>query len=138
MGSKSDFLEAALLDHVLGATAYTPPANVYLALFSVTPDDTGAGTEATGSGYERLEIPNDTSNWAAATGDPTTKSNAVLLQMARATDDWSAGADMVAWALFDDSTAGNMLYWGDLVNPKPILNGDTPIFDVGNIVITED
>jgi len=139
MGSKSDYLEAKLLDLVLGATAFSAPATVYLALFSVTPSDSGGGTEATGSGYARLAITNNTTNWPNATGtSPTTKNNGTVLTMATATGDWSSGSNMVAWGLFDASSGGNLLYWGALTEAKPVLNGDTPSFAVNAISITED
>jgi hypothetical protein len=40
-GSKSDFLENKVLDHLYGNTPYTPPANYHLALFIVAPTDAG-------------------------------------------------------------------------------------------------
>src|SRR3972149_591973 len=67
-GSKSDFLENELLDHVLGNAAYAAPATVYFGLYSVGPSDVGGGTELTGSGYARIAVTNNATNFPAASG----------------------------------------------------------------------
>jgi hypothetical protein len=106
-GSKSDFLENELLDHVLGNAAYTAPANVFLGLFSVAPTDTGGGTEITGGAYPRKQVANNSTNFPAASGG--SKSLAVT----QVFDVAPAGlATAVAWGVFDASTGGNLLYWG--------------------------
>lgn len=134
-GSFSDFLELELLDHVLGAAAYTPPVNVYIALFTVLPDDTGAGTEVTGGDYARVEVVNDDTNWPAASGDPSTKSNGTMVSFVPATADWGT---VVGFGVYDDPTAGNMLVWGEVTPNQAIPNGITATFDVGTLVVTLD
>ena len=62
MGSKSNFLELELLDHVLGNAAYTAPGTVWVALYSATPSDTGGGTEVTGGSYARVAVVNNATN----------------------------------------------------------------------------
>ena len=42
MGSLSDFAELELLDHIFNV-AYTPAANLYLALCTADPTDSGTG-----------------------------------------------------------------------------------------------
>jgi hypothetical protein len=106
-GSKSDFLENALLNHVLGGSDYSRPANVFLGLFSVAPTDASGGTEITGGAYPRKQVTNNATNFPAASGG--SKSLAVTQQF----DVAPAGlADAVAWGIFDASTGGNLLYWG--------------------------
>jgi len=51
MAGKSDYLENKVLDHVLRNTSYTPPATVYLGLFTANPTDAGGGTEVSGNAY---------------------------------------------------------------------------------------
>ncbi len=41
MGSKADYLENKVLEHVLKNTSYTSPVTVYCALFTVAPTDAG-------------------------------------------------------------------------------------------------
>ncbi|MGC9361097.1 MAG: phage tail fiber protein [Anaerolineae bacterium] len=132
-GSKSDYLENELLDHVLGGADYTRPATVYVALFTVAPSDTGGGTEVTGGSYARAEVTNNATNWPAASGG--VKSNGVDITFPEATADWGT---VVAFAIFDAATAGNMLYWGDLTASKTINSGDTAKFNAGELSITED
>jgi hypothetical protein len=43
-GAFSDFLEKALLNHVFGATPYTRPAALYVALYTTASSDAVAGT----------------------------------------------------------------------------------------------
>ena len=140
MGSFSDYLEAKLLDHVFGKTnAYTAPTTLYLALFTVTPSDSGGGTEASGGGYSRLAITNNTTNFPNATGSsPTTKTNGADFAFPAANADVSSGSNMVAWGLFDASSNGNLIAWGALSGAKPWLNLDTFTIPSGLMSITLD
>lgn len=40
---KTDYLENELLDHALRNSAWTPPATVYLALYTTAPGEATAG-----------------------------------------------------------------------------------------------
>ena len=131
MAGKSDFLENELLDHVLKNLAYTAPATVYLAMYSVTPSDAGGGTEVSGGAYARQSIAFD----VAAAG---ATQNTSLITFPQATADWAAGANLVAFGLFDALTVGNLLYWGALTVPKPVLNGDTLKVPIADIDVSED
>lgn len=135
-GSKSNYLEAKLLDHVLGNTAYTAPSNVYVALYTATPSDSGGGTEVTGGSYARVALTNNTTNWPNASGtSPTAKSNGTTITFPTATADWGT---VTSFGIFDASTSGNLLYWSTLNANKVISNGDTATFTNGNITVTED
>lgn len=138
-GAKGNYLEGKLLDAVFSNAAFPSNATVYVALFTATPTGaSGSGTEATGSGYARLGVTNNATNWPAATGgSPASKSNGTVLTMATATGDWSSAANMTSWGIFDAVTGGNLLYYGPLTENKPVLNGDTPSFAIGAITITE-
>jgi len=132
-GSKSDYLENKLLDHVLGGGDYTRPATVYVALFTVAPSDSGGGTEVSGGSYARVAVTNNATNWPAASGGA--KSNGTEITFAEATASWGT---VVAFAIFDAATAGNMLYWATLTTSKAIDSGDTAKFAVGDLDVTED
>jgi len=133
MGSKSDYLENKLLDHVLGGADYSRPATVYIALYTVTPTDAGGGTEVSGGSYARVAVTNNATNWPAASGGA--KANGTEITFAEATASWGT---VVAFAILDALTAGNLLYWGALAVSKSIDTGDTAKFAVGDIDITED
>jgi len=132
-GSKSDFLELELLDHVLGNAAYSAPATVYIALYTVAPTDAGGGTEVTGGSYVRKSVTNNDTNWPAASGGA--KSNGTEITFVEATASWG---EVVAFGIFDAESAGNLLYWADLTANKTIDSGDTAKFAVGDLEITED
>ncbi len=133
MAGKSDYLENKVLDHIYGATAYTAPTTIYVALFTATPSDSGGGTEVTGGSYARASITNNTTNFPNASGG--SKSNGTKITFATSTASWGT---VTHFALFDASTAGNMLYFGALDNPQTI--GINNIFQLtaGSLVITED
>lgn len=136
MGSLSDYLEAKLLDHVLGNTPYTAPSTVYIALYTVAPTDAGGGTEVTGGSYARCAIVNNTTNWPNATGtSPSTKTNGTSFTFNTATAPWGT---VVAFAILDSSSSGNFLYWSTLTSSAFVDNGDTCSFINGTIVVTQD
>ena len=132
-GSKSDFLENELLDHVLGNAAWSAPATVYIALYTAVPSDSGGGTEVTGGSYARKAVTNNATNWPAASGGA--KANGTTITFVTATANWGT---VVAFGIFDASSGGNLLYWADLTASKTVDNGDTAEFPVGNLDVTED
>ena len=132
-GSKSDYLELELLDHVLGGGDYSRPATVYVALYTVAPTDAGGGTEVSGGSYARVAVTNNDTNFPAASGGA--KANGTEITFPTATDDWG---ECVAFAILDAASDGNFLYWGDLTTSKTVNNGDTAKFAVGDLDVTED
>lgn len=133
MGGKSDYLENELLDHVLGGGDYSRPATVYIALYTTAPTDAGGGVEVSGGSYARKSVTNNDTEWPAAAGG--LKSNANVIEFVEATGDWGT---IVACAIFDAVTSGNMLYWGNLSAPKVISSGSTARFLADELDITED
>ena len=131
-GSKSDYLENKVLDHVLGGGDYTRPATVYIALYTVAPTDAGGGTEVTGGSYARVTVTNNATNFPAASGGA--KSNGTEIAFVEATASWGT---VVAFGIFDALTLGNLLYWADLTASKVIDSGDTAKFAVGDLDLTE-
>lgn len=132
-GSKSDYLENKLLDHVLGGGDYSRPATVYVALYTAAPTDAGGGTEVSGGSYARVAVTNNATNFPTASGGA--KSNGTEITFPEATADWGT---VVAFGILDAETAGNLLYWADLTTSKTINSGDTAKFAVGDLDITED
>ena len=126
--SKSAYLSGKLLDHLYGGPDYTRPATVYVALFA----DAALTTELSGNGYARAAVPNNATNWPAATGG--SKANGAAIVFAAATGDWAQAG---AWGLYDASAGGNLLYTGALAAPVTVLNGETARFAAGDLVITE-
>jgi hypothetical protein len=136
-GSKSNYLENALLDHVLGGGSYSRAATVYIALFTDTNTqsqrDAGTVTEVSGSAYARVSVTNNSTNWPAASG--SSKSNGTAITFPTPTGSWGT---VTAFGIYDASTAGNLLYHGDLTASQAVASGNAVVFDVGALVVTED
>ena len=132
-GSKSNYLENKVLDHVLGGGDYTRPGSVYIALYTVAPSDTGGGTEVTGGSYARATVTNNATNWPAASGGA--KSNGTEITFTTATASWGT---VVAFGILDADSSGNLLVWATLTTNKTIDLGDTAKFAVGELDYTED
>lgn len=130
-GSKSDYMEAKILDSVFNGQAWTTINNVWVALFTAAPTDSSSGTEVTGGSYARVSTA--PADWTAASGGSLNNGNAVTFPAPSA--NWGT---VVAFAICDASTAGNQLYWGDLTSSRVINSGDgAPSFASGALVITE-
>lgn len=138
-GSKSDYLEKAILDFLLGGGALSSPGTIYVALSTAAYSDAATGssmTEVSGGSYARVAVTNNSTNWPNATGtSPATKSNGTAVTFPTATGSWGTVA---SFYLCDASSAGNVLYGGDLTASKAIGSGDTATFASSAITITED
>lgn len=134
--SKSNYLENAMLDHVLGGGNYTRPATLYCALFlqSSAVGEAGGGTEVSGTGYAREAITNDATNFPAASGGA--KSNGVVVDFG--TVGAGGWGQVGSFGLFDASSGGNLLYYGSLGTPKTLDAGDEVTFPIGALDFTED
>jgi hypothetical protein len=103
MGAFSDYLENKLVDHTLRNVTYTPPATVYLALFTSTAtlgqlEANTITNEVTGGSYARQAV-----TFVAASSGGTSNSATITF----------AGLPVATLnfvAVMDASTAGNILY----------------------------
>lgn len=138
-GSKSDYLEKKILDYLLGNVTDFRSTTVYIALSTAAYSDAATGsamTEVSGGSYARVAVTNDATNWPAATGtSPASKSNGAAFTFPTATAGWGTVA---SFYICDASTAGNVLYGGDLTASKTVASGDTATFAASSITITED
>jgi hypothetical protein len=128
MSSFSDYTENKVLDHIVGKTSFTMPS-VWVGLYTAAPSDTGGGTEVTGGSYARKSTAG--ADWAAASGGATSNANAITFVTPSAS--WGT---VTHFALFDASTAGNMLAWAPLTSSQAVGTGNTVSFAVGDLDIT--
>lgn len=150
MGAMTDYLENKIMDWLLRGQSYTPPATVYVALFTVAPDDAGGGTEVAGGGYARVGVACNATNWADTSGagttgtdsnaaggtSGTTSNNIAITWPTDPTADWG---QVVAFGLYDAASGGNLLIYADLTNAKTINNGDpAPSFPAGTLTYQDD
>jgi len=125
-GNLSNYLENKLIDHFLGTTTFTKPAAVYVALFSVAPNDAGGGTEISGGSYARQTATFS----AAASGATSNSANIDFTNMPAVTT--------VAIGIYDALTSGNLLLWGTLTANKTTDAGDTLRIATGDLDISID
>lgn len=124
MAAASDYLEDALLDHVLGGTTYTQPATIYLALYTDATTDAGGGTEVTGGSYARQTI----TFGAASAGSASNNADVDFASMPTAT--------VTNWAILDAASGGNMLFHGAFSSSVAVTSGDTFRVASGNLTLT--
>ena len=131
--SKSNAYENLILDHTLGGVTYTPPANIHVALYTVSPGEDDTGTEVTGGSYARVSTTNDATNWPAAVDG--SKQNGTEISFPTPTDSWGT---VTHFGLRTAATGGTLLYYGALDTPQAIASGNIVRFPVGSLTITED
>ena len=125
----SDYLEAKIINHVLGATGYTSPTTVYVALTSTAETDAAGGTELSGNGYARQSCAFDASH---ATGGNTANTSAVTFSASGGA--WSTATHFGVW---DASSNGNLLYHAALTSSRTAGDGDDLVFAAGALTITQ-
>ena len=133
MGSISNYLENAALDHVFGTAALTQPST-YLAL-GTGADDTGLTSEVSGNGYARVAVSTAGGWQAGATGTNRSTQNLAPISFNQATGSWGTPD---SWAIYDSLTVGNPLAWGSITTPKLISLDDIPSFATGEIQVAWD
>lgn len=126
MSAISNYLENKLIDHVLRNTVYTPPATIYLALYTSDPTDAATGTEVSGGAYARQVIA-----FNAPTDGVASNSAEILFPVATA--NWGTITHI---ALMDAATLGNTLFYGALTLSKTISTNDQLKINIGDISVT--
>ena len=123
--SKSNYLENELLDHVLRNSSYTPATTVYFALFTSDPAEDGSGNEVAGGSYARQSM----SFAAASGGSCVTDAGIDFTDLPAAT--------ITHVAIYDASSNGNLLYYGELASQIITNSGDDINFASGDITVSE-
>jgi len=123
----SDYLENALVNHVLRNTALTSPITVHLALFNANPTDANiTANEVATASYARQTV-TFTNPVDGATD------NTAEIAFAQATESWG---NVTHIGIYDASTLGNLLYHGALSVAKTVDTNDTFKISAGNLDIT--
>lgn len=140
MGSFNDYLELKILDHVVGKTSFTMPTHIWVALYTTAPNDASTGTtpspgvEVSGGSYARVDAVGAAGFNASASAGQT--ANSVAITFPAPTANWGT---IVAFAVCDASTNGNMLFWGLVTPNKTVNNGDAaPSFAIGALTLSLD
>lgn len=124
--SKSNYLESKILRHIINAATYTPPASLWLALYTTDPTDADVGTEMTGGSpaYARKQITFGT------------EANGTVANSAAVSVNVPTGQALY-WAVRDAVTGGNLMYHGPFETPIDTTSGTPLVFAIGDITLTE-
>lgn len=125
----SNYLETAVLN-LLRGVSFTPPATVYVALYTNDPTDADIGTEVSAVDYARQAItfgePVQGADGKAAI------SNNTEIAFSQAGTSWGTITHI---GFRDAATGGNLLYYGALANPKTIDAGDRFRAMIGDLTL---
>lgn len=125
----SDYLEDKLINHILKGVSYSPPAGIYIALYTSNPGELGtSGTEVStsGTGYTRKLCP----SFTIANGVATLSSD---INFPLAILSWGTVSH---FGLRDNSTGGNLLFYGSLYESLPISNQNCPVISANGFSIS--
>ncbi|KKN57509.1 hypothetical protein LCGC14_0561260 [marine sediment metagenome] len=124
------YAENKTLELLVGKTAFATPTT-YIGLFTVIPDEDGAGgTEASLGNYARIITAG--ADWEAAAAGAIQNGND--LTFAEATG--AAWGLIVGIGIWDAISGGNMIFWMPLDSNKQVDVGDTFRLEAGEIDIT--
>lgn len=134
----ADYLEGEIVDHIFRNTAiFAAPANVYVALYTADPGETGAGTEvANANGYAR-EAVNTSTGWSGSAGSGATDNVAAVDFGSASGGNWGTITHV---AITDSAThgGGNHLLNDALTASKTVNDGDSFQFPAGDLDISFD
>lgn len=116
------------LDSIYGSGT---PSNWHIGAGTdaTTPDNQGGNfTEPVGNAYARISVPNDVTNWPAASNRQ--KANALELQHPVATGSWGT---IAYWGRYGGPTGGTPVEWAALDTPVVITTNDRLVYPAGGI-----
>mgnify|MGYP000241526241 CR=1 FL=1 len=124
----TNYLANKLVKGTVAGSSYPAPSKVYLALFTEDPTKSGFTTnEVDQASYTRKEVTFTTN------GLNGESSNASKIEWATATSNWG---NVGYVGVMDSASAGFMMYFSSLDNPKEILSGDQFIINVDQLKLT--
>ena len=157
MSSMTDYLENKIVDWLFRGQAFSPPATMYVGLFTAAPTDAGGGTEVqatiggNASNYARVPVTSGLTEWAgtqaaastiASSGTSgTTSNNAAITFPTPAITAGTGWGNIIAFGIFDSGAlgSGNLLFYANLTTAKTINPGDAaPSFAIGALTVQID
>jgi hypothetical protein len=127
MAQATTYLDNALIGHLFRNSALSSPTTVYCALFTVSPTVSGGGSELSTTGsYTRQAI----TFGPALTGS---SANTNVLTFGPASLSWGT---ITSFAIFDASSAGNMLVFNNLNSSVTVNQGDSLQFISASLGVT--
>lgn len=115
MGKFAYYLENALINHFFRNVSYTPPTNLYLALYNSIQTDYDSAAEVTGGGYTRMLLPSFDVDYTTSSA-----SMAASVIFPLSTSSWG---NIHSWGIRDSSQGGNLLFYGSFDTIVPVSSG---------------
>jgi hypothetical protein len=134
MANMTDYLERKLINHVLCNSAYTPPATVYIALFTADPTDTGNLANEVSTAGDTLYARQPVAFKALTTETTGQTSNSAQVEFPEAGASWGT-VTHIGLMDSDVAGAGNMLFHGALEKARQADVGTQLIFKVGQLTV---
>lgn len=129
----AEYSAKKILEHAMGKTSWTMPTNVYVALF--IGDPYGAGAELTAppcTDYARVQTTGASWGTAAFTSPTASITSAADIDFGTAGADWGT---VTHFAIYDNSTGGNMIVAGPLEVSFPIVSGAPVKFPASSLIV---
>jgi hypothetical protein len=133
MAGFSNYQRDRVLDFIFNGAVYSPEATLYAALTTVaiTASLTGSTiTEATYTGYARVAVTCNATNWPVAVDGAMANGTAVTFA------ECTGGSDTVThFCLCSANVNGQVIAYGSLSPSRAIESGDVPEFAIGDFDI---
>lgn len=142
MSAMSNYLENALVDQLFRGQSAPTTSTLYVGLLTAAPNDAGGGTEVSGGSYARVAVTSSLANWAgtqsagstsASSGTGGQTSNNAAITFPTPTAGWGT---VTHFGIYDASSGGNLLFYGQLTISKTINEADTVTFPAASLSIT--
>jgi hypothetical protein len=141
----SNYLENILIDFIFRGVNFTPSEYLYVALCTTVPQDSDDGcsiAEVMGGNYERFQIPAQTSSWYSTAGSTSGTSNGSNGRTGNAIPiEWNEVTweeTVIAVAICDAPNGGNVLFYGELEEPKTVVPGASLKFLINQLTYKFD
>lgn len=123
------------LELLVRGVTMAPYSNIYIAVSTTQPFVNGTGvTEPTAPSYARLAVSCNSTNFSQSTNGKI--SNAVALRFAEALTAWNTSSNLIKYyAIYDATTGGNMLWFGDFTTAKDVVAESVLEIPIGGISI---
>jgi hypothetical protein len=119
-----------------GLRGSTVAGNLYVALYTVAPSDSGAGTECNYTGYARVATVRSAAGWTVAGNNA---SNAAPVTFPKCT---GGSNTAVAFAVCKEGVrdVDDAIYWNDALSGGNLIIGNNviPGFDIGELDVNEE
>ncbi len=130
MSAFSNYMENEILDWINGGAFPTQPSATWVQLFNGSPTETGLSGTAL---YSRVAV--NAGGWTTTTGATATITNTTAITI---TSSAASSATADNFGVFDNSTSGNLLFYGALTTSKTIAVGDEVKFNASSLTLRVD